>query len=201
MGANSYESREQAMAAIVELGRSTAAALEQRLAVESDPEIRHRLRYVLAAILPPDQAVLIIRAWADCGLKPGDVLTHIDHRRIRRPSDLARLAGNRARGRRLRIRGPDRPRYLNEFQLGAVLDGCGERGPAGGERVHRGPEQVMKGAAQQSALVAGGKQGLRTALVKRPVQRGVNGKGDLTPDPSFDYVGDDFRDRAAQLGV
>ena len=62
-------------------------------------------------------------------------------------------------------------------------------------------------AAHQNDLLAAGKQGLRTAFVKRPLERGPNGKVDLTPDhstdapPSFDYVCDDFRDLATQLGV
>ena len=59
----------------------------------------------------------------------------------------------------------------------------------------------MMVAAHQSDLLAAGKQGLRTVFVKRPLERGVNGKVDLTPDPSFDYVCDDFRDLANQLGV
>ncbi len=149
MGDDSYESRERAMAAIVELGRSSAAALERRLAVESDPEIRHRLRYVLAAILPPDQAVLIIRAWADCGLKPGDVLTHIDHRRIRRPSDLARFARDPARGRRLRISGADGPRDLTEFNLEALQYVCEYRAPRG-EELARAVRLYATGYAEQA---------------------------------------------------
>jgi len=71
----------------------------------------------------------------------------------------------------------------------------------GVELLHLKPEQVMMVAAHQNDLLAAGKQGLRTAFVKRPLERGINGKVDLTPDPSFDYVCDDFRDLATQLGV
>jgi 2-haloacid dehalogenase len=71
----------------------------------------------------------------------------------------------------------------------------------GVELLHLKPEQVMMVAAHQGDLLAAAKQGLRTAFVKRPLERGVNGKVDTTPDPSFDYVCDDFRDLATQLGV
>jgi len=60
---------------------------------------------------------------------------------------------------------------------------------------------VMMVAAHQSDLLAAAKQGLRTAFVQRPFERGVNGKVDITPDPSFDFVCDGFRDLATQLGV
>jgi len=71
----------------------------------------------------------------------------------------------------------------------------------GVELLHLKPEQVMMVAAHQGDLLAAAKLGLRTAFVKRPLERGPNGKVDTTPDPSFDYVCDDFRDLAAQLGV
>ncbi len=69
------------------------------------------------------------------------------------------------------------------------------------ELLHLKPEQVMMVAAHQGDLLAAAKQGLRTAFVKRPLERGINGKVDTTPDPSFDYVCDDFRDLATQLSV
>ena len=71
----------------------------------------------------------------------------------------------------------------------------------GVELLHLQPEQVMMCAAHQGDLLAAAKQGLRTAFVKRPMERGINGKVDTTPDPSFDFVCDDFRDLATQLGV
>jgi len=71
----------------------------------------------------------------------------------------------------------------------------------GAELLDLPPERVMMVAAHQSDLLAAAKQGLRTAFVKRPLERGVNGKVDTRPDPSFDYVCDDFRDLARQLGV
>ena len=71
----------------------------------------------------------------------------------------------------------------------------------GVELLHLKPEEVMMVAAHQEDLLAAAKQGLRTAFVKRPLERGVNGKVDTTPDPSFDFVCNDFRDLATQLGV
>ena len=71
----------------------------------------------------------------------------------------------------------------------------------GVELLHLIPEQVMMVAAHQDDLFAAAKQGLKTAFVKRPLELGVNGKVDTTPDPSFDFVCNDFHDLATQLGV
>jgi len=71
----------------------------------------------------------------------------------------------------------------------------------GVELLHLKPEQVIMVAAHQEDLLAAGAQGLKMAFVKRPFEHGTNGKMDTTPDPSFDFVCDDFRDLATQLGV
>ena len=63
------------------------------------------------------------------------------------------------------------------------------------------PEQVMMVAAHQNDLRAAAGVGLRTAFVPRPMEFGPDRKPDPTPDPSFDFVAEDFRDLAAQLGV
>ena len=63
------------------------------------------------------------------------------------------------------------------------------------------PDQVMMVAAHQGDLRASAAVGFKTGFVKRPLERGPNRKADLTPDPSFDVVADDFADLAEKLGA
>ena len=63
------------------------------------------------------------------------------------------------------------------------------------------PGQVMMVAAHQGDLRASAAVGFKTGFVKRPLERGPNRKADLTPDPSFDVVADDFADLAEKLGA
>ena len=63
------------------------------------------------------------------------------------------------------------------------------------------PRQVMMVAAHQSDLRAAAAVGLKTAFVPRPMEFGPGHAPDMTPDPSFDFVAEDFRDLASQLGV
>jgi len=62
-------------------------------------------------------------------------------------------------------------------------------------------DQVMMVAAHKVDLHAARALGFKTAFVIRPLEFGVHGKPDLTPDPSFDFVAKDFNDLAGQLGV
>ena len=149
MGADDFRTRDQAMGAIIALGRDAVPVLETRLGVESDPEIRHRIRYVLAAVLPPDQAVLVIRAWSDSRVQPGDILTHIDHRRIRRPAELERFKRQSSRARRLRLHGPGGTRELTEFNLESLVSTCEYRAPRG-EEVARALRLYVNGYAEQA---------------------------------------------------
>lgn len=63
------------------------------------------------------------------------------------------------------------------------------------------PEQVMMVAAHGGDLRAAAALGFRTAFIPRPLEYGPDNKRDLTPDPVFDLVADDFVDLAAQLGL
>ena len=63
------------------------------------------------------------------------------------------------------------------------------------------PEQVMMVAAHAGDLRASAEVGFRTAYVPRPLEYGPDRERDLTPDPAFDVVAQDFVDLAAQLGV
>jgi 2-haloacid dehalogenase len=63
------------------------------------------------------------------------------------------------------------------------------------------PDQVMLVAAHDSDLKGGQAAGLHTALVPRPLEWGVGGEQPPPPDPSFDFVANDFGDLATQLGI
>jgi len=61
------------------------------------------------------------------------------------------------------------------------------------------PDEVMMVAAHQGDLRAASKVGMKTAFVLRPLEHGPDNVPDLTPDPDFDYVAQDFHDLADQL--
>jgi 2-haloacid dehalogenase len=62
------------------------------------------------------------------------------------------------------------------------------------------PSQVMMVAAHKGDLRAAQSNGLRTAFVERPLEKGPNGGADLLPDPASDIEASDFIDLAAKLG-
>ena len=62
------------------------------------------------------------------------------------------------------------------------------------------PSEVMMVAAHQGDLRHAAQVGMKTAFVLRPLERGPDGKKDLTPDPDFDIVARDFHDLADKLG-
>lgn len=61
------------------------------------------------------------------------------------------------------------------------------------------PSQILMVAAHQDDLQAANREGMRTAFVKRPLEFGPASTPDLTVDPCFDFVADDFLDLARQL--
>ena len=63
------------------------------------------------------------------------------------------------------------------------------------------PSEVLMVAAHKDDLQAAKRCGLRTAFVRRPLERGPDAKVDLSSDASFDFNTDDFSDLAAQLGT
>ena len=63
------------------------------------------------------------------------------------------------------------------------------------------PEEVMLVAAHDSDLRGAQAAGLHTALIPRPLEWGPEAPQPPPPDPSFDYVAQDFGDLAGQLGI
>jgi 2-haloacid dehalogenase len=63
------------------------------------------------------------------------------------------------------------------------------------------PSEVLMVAAHKDDLQAAKRCGLRTAFVRRPLERGPDTKADLSSDRSFDFNADDFNDLASRLGT
>lgn len=61
------------------------------------------------------------------------------------------------------------------------------------------PSEVLMVAAHKDDLQAAKRCGLRTAFVRRPMERGSGAKSDLSSDRSFDFNAHDFNDLASQL--
>lgn len=61
------------------------------------------------------------------------------------------------------------------------------------------PSQMLMVAAHQDDLQAAHREGMRTAFVKRPLEFGPTATPDLSIDPCFDLVAEDFLDLARQL--
>lgn len=62
------------------------------------------------------------------------------------------------------------------------------------------PREVMLVAAHKDDLAAARHCGLRTAFVRRPLERGPKSTPDLAADRRFNFNADDFIDLARQLG-
>jgi len=62
------------------------------------------------------------------------------------------------------------------------------------------PEAVMMVAAHKADLRAAAKCGLKTAFVKRPLERGRGATLDLASEPDFTVNAESFLDLADQLG-
>jgi 2-haloacid dehalogenase len=62
------------------------------------------------------------------------------------------------------------------------------------------PGQVMMVASHKGDLRAAQSNGLKTAFVERPLEKGPGGGADLLPDPQSDIEATDFIDLADKLG-
>lgn len=117
LGDERYARREEATQALLAKGPALVPRLQARLVRETDPEIQHRLRYILEHIVPPRQAVLLIRAAPETGLQPGSIITHAGSRRVRNQAELRQRLVNAPQGSSLRVRGPSGPREVEPVQV------------------------------------------------------------------------------------
>lgn len=122
LGSEEYATREDSTRRLFTLGPTIAPQLRARLENESDPEVQRRLRYILANIVPPRQAVLLIRATPDSGLAPGAVITHVGANRVRNVSELRQLLGRRSRQMHLTLHEQTGPRVAGLIEMRQLED-------------------------------------------------------------------------------
>lgn len=122
LGDDDYAQREAATRALIRGGPNVLDALRAALDTATDPEIRYRLRYVIDNLLPPEQAALVIRATDDSGLAPGDVITHVNSRRVQSVAQARRRMAETPFGAMLRVRGETGPREVGPIYLGQLVE-------------------------------------------------------------------------------
>jgi len=152
LGDENYTRREEATRDLFAQGLAIRPRLEARLARETDPEIQHRLRYILENMSPPQQAVLVVCATPDSGLQPGTVITHANSRRVRDRSSLRQQLMRTPRGALLRVRGPAGPREIGPIELGQLTALCDYVAPRG-EVLARAIRLYATGYAEQAYQV------------------------------------------------
>ncbi len=153
LGSEDFATREAATTALLKLGPPIAAALRERLAVEPDAEIRHRIRFLLDTIVPPDQAVLVLNADPASGLEPGDLIVHVASWRIRNGSELRAVLGERALGQEgvtLRVSGVSGTRDVPLVSRELLHSFCDYAAP-NGARVRSILRNYVEGRAEDAA--------------------------------------------------
>lgn len=153
LGHEDYQVRERNTQELLKLGPDVAAQLLERLARESDAEIRHRLRFVLECVIPPDHAVLVLNAAPGCGLEPGELITHVGAWRIRHATELRNLLAETANAPlSLRVAGAAGPRDLVRFDRTRLYSYCDYVAPAGA-RIAAALTSYRDGLAEQAAEI------------------------------------------------
>ncbi len=117
LGNTEYEKRVDASRRIIGYGPGVIPALRERLAIEADPEICYRLRYILDNIRPPAFGALIMRAHPDSGLLPGDIVTHVGPWRIQNQAEFRERLKDFDHGAPLRVYRADGPREVGPARL------------------------------------------------------------------------------------
>ena len=149
LGDADYQVREAATRDLFRAGAGMADRLQERLATETDPEIAYRLRYILENLEPPRQAVLVIHAAADCGLRPGMIITHANGRPIRDRGALREQMVLTPRTTRLRVHTLDGPREVGPVAINQLNESADYVYPRG-ETVARALRLYSDGYAERA---------------------------------------------------
>lgn len=131
LGDADWRTREQATRDIIALGHEAMDWLRSRAADETDPEIRHRVRFILENIASPERAVLVTRTTPNSAIEPGDLITHINDRRIESTDELARILRDLPNAAVARVRGRDGPREVGAVLIEQIVSRCDYREPRG----------------------------------------------------------------------
>lgn len=149
LGADNYADREAATAALLAMGPGIAARLQELHDADTDAERRFRIRYVLENIVPPEQAVLVLRAEPNSPLKTGDLITHVNTRRARSVADLQRAQNESGNELLLRVTGAAVPRELARVTVDPTFIFANYRAPRG-EQIARAVRLFATGFAEQA---------------------------------------------------
>lgn len=104
LSANDYKVREAATNELIAAGADWVPQLRAAHDESRDAEVRLRLRFVLDNVSPPSEAILVLRDSDDKQLRAGDLITHLDGRRVRDALGLYSRLQETDVGAMLRIR-------------------------------------------------------------------------------------------------
>lgn len=149
LGAADYADREAATLALLAMGPGIANRLQELHDADDDAERRFRIRFVLENIIPPEQAILVLRADPTTTLRPGDLITHVNGRRARNVADLERSRQLGGGGMALRVSGANGPRDLIRVALDAQCVFANYRAPRG-DHIVRAVRLFNNGLAEQA---------------------------------------------------
>ncbi len=148
LGDEQHLRREEATRQLFALGPEVMPRLQARLECETDPEIQHRLRYILENIVPPQQAVLLVRAIAETDLEPGTVITHANSHRVGNQSELRQQLVSAPRGSLLRVRGPSGPQEVGPVEINQLT--LSDYAAPRGELIARAVRLYASGLAEEA---------------------------------------------------
>lgn len=98
----------------------TEPAATQAAAAAPDAEIIFRLRFILDNIRLPEQAVLVVRPDSAGTFAAGDLITHIDNRRVRSQEDFQAAVQVSPFASTIRVRGPRGPYEIDGVRFDAL---------------------------------------------------------------------------------
>lgn len=131
LGAEAFAQREAATQQITAIGPDAAPAVRAALQETADPEVVHRLRFILENISPPREALLVVRADPNSGLQPGDLITRINGRPVATEAELKQIMADTPGFAILQVNGPRGPQQVGpvkEAQLEALSEYRAPRG-------------------------------------------------------------------------
>lgn len=149
LGDEDYQKRERATQRIIAAGPSVESAVAARASVEQDPEVLHRLRFILENVTPPEAAALVTRAMPRSGLTAGDLITHVNSRRVRSASEVREILSDSQSGAMLRVAGVGGRREIGPLRVFQVQEMCDYRAPRG-EKIARAVRLYADGFAEQA---------------------------------------------------
>lgn len=132
LAAPEYQTRENATNALLDRGPDLIPTLRDAQRTATDPEVLHRLEYILANIEPPRRAALILNATPDANLQPGDVVTHANGVPVYAQHELRQQLVASAGGALLQVRNRGRVREVGPVriqQIQRISDFVAPRGP------------------------------------------------------------------------